>query len=148
MSLYGHDKLIEMGIDEEATIKELTEMFFIDDIKRMSSEQIHEFCESEMATALVEKAVLKKPTLMRLSKADDEKRRIRLACYQLARDNNDPAWVKMKKYRDMWKEERAKIFQKYAARATRIARISQKNYIKTAQKQQATPEEKKIEAAK
>lgn len=139
MSLYGHDSLIEAGIDEEAAVKELTEMFFIDDIKRMSSDQIKEFCNSEMATALVEKAILQKPTLMRLSKEDDEKRRIRLACYQLARDNNDPAWVKMKSYRDKWKGERAKIFTKYAARATRIARISQKNYIKVAQKQQSTP---------
>jgi hypothetical protein len=72
--------------------------------------------------------------MMRLSKADDEKRRIKLICYQLARDAKDPNWTKMCKYRGLMKEYRAKIMAKYGAKATRIARAAQKEYIKTAKK--------------
>ena len=98
----------------------------------MSSDKIHEVCESEQAQALLERTVLKKPTLMRLSREDDEKRRIKLACYQLAKDAKDPNWDKMLKYRALWKRYRGLIFKKYATRATRIARIAQKQYIKNA----------------
>jgi hypothetical protein len=132
MALYGHENLLTEDFSNEVNMDELVEMYFIDDISRMSTKQIKEFVESEQAKALVEKAVLTKPTMMRLSKQDDETRRIKLACYQLAKEANDPNFAKMVKYRDLWKKYRALIFQKYANKATRIARISQKEYLKKA----------------
>jgi hypothetical protein len=115
----------------------LVEMYFVDDISRMSTKQIKEFCESEQAKALVEKAVLTKPTMMRLSKQDDETRRIKLACYQLAKEANDPNFAKMVKYRDLWKKYRGLIFQKYANKATRIAKAGQREYLKKARSGEA-----------
>jgi hypothetical protein len=108
----------------------------------MSSDQIHEFCEGEQAKALLERSVLKKPTLMRLSKEDDEKRRIKLACYQLAKDAKDPNWDKMLKYRALWKKYRGIIFQKYSNKATRVARVAQKEYLKKARSGAAQDDKK------
>lgn len=138
MSLYGQQNAV---LDETygVNMQELVETFYYDDLHRMSSDQIHEFCEGEHAKALLERSVLRKPTLMRLSREDDEKRRIKLACYQLAKDAKDPNWDKMLKYRALWKKYRGLIFKKYATRATRIARIAQKQYIKNARTEQNRP---------
>lgn len=132
MSLYGAQTLTSM--DEAATSDRVLEMFIVDDIIRQSSDQIKEFCESEEARILQEKAVLKKPTMMRLSKQDDAKRRVKLIAYQLAKDANDPEWNKLKKYTALRKESIAKIMKKYGSKAERLAKISQKNYIATAKK--------------
>ena len=140
MALYGHEVLTE-DFSNDINMDALIEMYFIDDISRMSSKQIKEFCESEQAKALQEKAVLTKPTMMRLSKQDDETRRIKLACYQLAREAKDPNFDKMIKYRALWKKYRGVIFQKYANKATRIAKVGQREYLKKARSGQT--EEKK-----
>jgi len=140
MGLYGHN-LENEDFSSDINMDALVEMYFIDDISRMSTKQIKEFLESDQAKALEEKAVLTKPTMMRLSKQDDETRRIKLACYQLAKEANDPNFAKMVKYRDLWKKYRAVIFQKYANKATRIARAGQKEYLKKARSGQT--EEKK-----
>ena len=132
MSLYGANTLTSM--DEVAKGDRVLEMFFVDDLLRQSSDQIKQFCESQEAKILQEKAVLKKPTMMRLSKEDDIKRRIKLMAYQLAKEANDPEWVKLKKYTALRKESIAKIMNKYGAKAERMAKIAQKNYIATAQK--------------
>lgn len=140
MSLYGHDNLMNEDFSNDINMDELVEMYFVDDISRMSTVQIKEFCESDQAKALVEKAVLTKPTMMRLSKQDDETRRIKLACYQLAKEANDPNFAKMVKYREMWKKYRGLIFQKYANKATRVARAGQKEYMKKAMRGQSAEE--------
>ena len=101
MSLYGNNA--SLNIDADFNLQEAVEMFAYDDLQRMSSKALKEFCESDHCQALVERAVLKKPTVMRLSKADDEKRRIKLICYQLARENHDPNWDKYVKSRASWK---------------------------------------------
>jgi len=142
MALYGHEVLNE-DLTNEVNMDELVEMYFIDDISRMSTKQIKEFCESEQAAALQEKAVLTKPTMMRLSKQDDETRRIKLACYQLAKEAHDPNFDKMIKYRALWKKYRGIIFQKYSNKATRVARVAQKEYLKKARSGAAAQEDKK-----
>lgn len=130
--LYGTTTIKSM--EEVANSTEVLEMFFVDDLMRMSSEQLKEFCESEEAKILEEKAVLKKPTMMRLSKQDDEKRRVKLMAYQLAKDNKDPLFDKLKTLTAKRKEVIAKIMQKYGAKAEKQAKIAQKNYIATASK--------------
>lgn len=142
MDLYGHENLVTEDFSNDINMDELVEMYLIDDVSRMSSKQIREWVESEQANALVEKAVLTKPTMMRLSKQDDETRRVKLACYQLAKEANDPNFVKMVKYRDLWKKYRGLIFQKYANKATRIARAGQKEYMKKAMRSQSAEETK------
>ena len=146
MSLFGNDAL--KSADSNFDIDSIVEAFLYDDLQRMSSEQIKQFLESDQCVALQERQVLKKPTVMRLSKVDDEKRRIKLICYQLARENKDPNWDKCVKYRALWKKYRGIIFDKYKNRATRLAQISQKEYIKRARTEKATEEQKKAENAK
>lgn len=148
MALYGHSVL--SGVAHEATtddlkdldLKPYIELMAYDDISRGDADQIHEFCESAIAQVLQEKQVLNKGTLMRLSKADDEKRRIKLVAYQLAKDAKDPDWDKMQKYRAEWKKYRGKIMRKYGARATKIAKQAQKEYIKNARKEPSEPVKK------
>lgn len=146
MSLFGNEAL--KSADSNFDIDSIVEAFLYDDLQRMSSEQIKQFLESDQCVALQERQVLKKPTVMRLSKVDDEKRRIKLICYQLARENKDPNWDKCVKYRALWKKYRGIIFDKYKNRATRLAQISQKEYIKRARTEKATEEQKKAEMAK
>lgn len=128
MSLYGSEKLRTT----DSVANELLEMFVVDDVIRGDKAQIKTFCESEMAKVLQEKNVLKKPTMMRLSKEDDEKRRIKIAAYNLAKAANDPLWVKFKKYSALRRECSNKIVTKYGAKAERQAKIAQKEYIKMA----------------
>lgn len=132
MSLYGASSIT--SLETFANSNTVLEMFFVDDLLRLNSDQRKQFCESAEAKILEEKAVLKKPTMMRLSKDDDMKRRIKLIAYQMAKDANDPEWEKLKKYTALRKESIAKIMKKYGAKAERAAKIAQKNYIATAQK--------------
>jgi hypothetical protein len=131
MSLYGHSNLNEdlQGLDMDSVM----EAFFYDDLSRMSDTALKGFLESEQCKALQEKTAFAKPTLMRLDKDADKLRRIRLMCYTLAKKNKDPNWLKCQKYRALWKKYRAAIFKKYGNVATRLATISQKQYIKKVQ---------------
>lgn len=148
--LYGHKIVKESALTVTAEAEELkdvdlkpfVELMAYDDISRGSDEEIKSFCESEVASVLMEKQVLSKPTMMRLSKDDDERRRTKLAVYQLARESGDPHWKKMIAYRQKWKEERAILIKKYGSKASKIAKASQREYVKAARKMQATPEVK------
>lgn len=140
MSLFGTSQIASM--EQAACSNTVLEMFLVDDMLKCPSAQIKEFCESKQAEILQEKQVLKKPTMMRLSKADDEKRRKKLMAYQLAKEANDPEWEKLKKYTALRKECIAKIMKKYGAKAERMAKIAQKNYVATVSKVNAAAEDK------
>lgn len=131
-TLYGASQLATM--EAVANSDAVLEMFIVDDLLRGTSDQIKQFCESEEAKILQEKSVLKKPTMMRLSKADDEKRRVKLMAYQLAKEANDPEWTKLKNFTEKRKASINKIMTKYGPKAEKMAKIAQKNYIATAKK--------------
>ena len=137
MSLYGHKFLEESCKDEfeGVDLQPYVELMAYDDISRGSDEQIHEFCDSELATVLQERQVLNKATMMRLDKASDAKRRTKLIAYQLSKEANDPAWRKMCLYRAKMKEQRAIVMKKYGKKAAKLANLAQKEYIKTARKE-------------
>ena len=145
-NLYGTTHIA--SIEEAANSNSLLELYLVDDILKGTSEEIKNFCESEEAQILIEKQVLNKPTLHRLSKEDDLKRRVKLTSYQLAKDSNDPNWNKLVKYQKLRKQYAQNILNKYGNKAERIAKIAQKNYIKTARSVQATAQEKKAQSAK
>ena len=147
MQLYGVNDNV-LNLEKLAESDEIMEMLLVDEILHGTDEQIHQFCESAEAEVLMEKAVLKKPTLIRLSKADDGKRRTKLMAYQLAKESNDPNWTKLKKIVALKKQTVRKIMAKYGPKATRLAKLSQKNYIKKAKNIQATPAEVKAMSAK
>ena len=120
------------GIDEsfDTEANDIMEAFIIEEVLKMDSDSIKAWTESEECAALVEAQVLRKPTMMRLSKADDEKRRIKLVAYRLAKEANDPLYSKMLKYRTLWKQTSNKIVEKYGNRASRIAKKTQQEYIR------------------
>lgn len=131
MGIFGTEALEEELV---GGTNELVEMFLADEIGRMDSDTIKEFCESAEAEALVEANVLRKPTLVRLGKKDDAKRRTKLAAFQLAKENKDPNWTKLCKNRITEKKLIAAIMQRWGTKAQRNANIAQKEYIKTAGK--------------
>lgn len=140
MSLYGATPID--SIEKIGNGNELLEMYLVDDILRQNSDDIRTFCESEQAKILQEKAVLRKSTMMRLSKQDDFQRRVKLAAYQLAKEANDPEFDKLKKYTALKKQSANKIMKKYGVKAEKVAKVGQKNYIKTASKVKASAEKK------
>ena len=143
--LYGTS--LVTSVEEMANSNALLELFYVDDILRGTSEEIKEFCESEEAQVLVEKQVLNKPTLHRLSKIDDLKRRQKLAAYMLASAAKDPLFAKLVKYQKLKKQYSNQILKKYANKALRIAKLNQKDYIKKAKAVKATASERKAQSA-
>lgn len=135
-SLFGHgvDTLTEATL-ENIDLQPYVEMMAYDDLSRQDTESLREFCNSETAKVLMEKQVLKKGTMVRLSKQDDEKRRIKLCAYKLARDDKSQDWKKMVYHRKEWRKYRDKIMARYGRRAEKLAKLSQKDYIKRAAKQ-------------
>jgi len=101
------------------------------------------FAESEEAQLLVEKSVLNKKTLVRLSKNDDLARRVKMAAFQIAKQKKDPLWTKLVKNRVIERALIKKIVQKYNNQAVRVARKSQVEYIKTAKTSKHLPTPKK-----
>lgn len=149
MELYGMNDNLQ-DLQKLAESAEVQELLLVDEILHGTSDQIHEFCESPEAELLCigERAVLKKPTLMRLSKIDDQKRRTKLMAYQLAKESGDPNWTKLKKIMAMKKATIRKIMAKFGPKATRLSKLAQKEYIKNAKAVKATPEQIKAMNAK
>lgn len=145
MSLYGHkllNTLNESNISEDEELKGINlesyvQLIAYDDISRGSEEQIREFMESELANVLTERAVLSKRAVYKLNQRDiDKKRRIKMVAYQMAKENNDPAFKKMQLHRTKMKEYRAIVLKKYGKKAVRVATAAQKEYIKAAKKEE------------
>lgn len=132
MAIFGSNQL--SAVTEGVNMQALVEMFAYDDISRGTEAQIKEFCESAEAKALLEKGVFKKPTLMRLGKADDLKRRQKLTAFELAKQANDTLWKQLVKNRKKEKELISKIMKKYGNKADKVAKVAQKNYIAAARK--------------
>ena len=131
--LFGSDEFERLNGDLNSS-RRLQEAFLIDDLSRLPSDQLREFCESDEAKALVEANVLRKPTLVRLSKKDDETRRIKIAAYEICKEENPNLWKKLADNRVKEKKLINQIMTLYRSRAIKKARAEQKEYIKTAKK--------------
>lgn len=145
-NLYGTENLLS---DEAiAESNEVLEMLLVDDLLRGTDQQIKQFCESEEAAILQEKAVLRKPTLIRLGKIDDQTRRTKLIAYQLAKESGSSDWKKLKFHTKERKKYIRNIMKRFGAKASKIAKMAQKNYIKKAKSIKATSAEVKAQNAK
>ena len=138
--LYDSTKVI--SLEEVANSNAMLEMMIVDDVIRGDEASIKNFCESADAKVLQERQVLKKGTLMRLSKAADSTRRLKLAVYALASNAKDPDFKKLKMFIKGKKAMTAKLMKKYGPKAKRVADIAQKNYIKVASKEPNVTEKK------
>lgn len=113
----------------------LVEMFLVDDLNRLSSEQLAEFCApGGQGEALCEAKVLGKKTMVRLSKTDDLGRRTTMVAMQMAKENSDPLFDKLALNRVKEKELLQKIITKYGTKAEKKAMLAQKEYIATMKK--------------
>lgn len=86
--------------------------------------------ESEEAAIMEAKGMIGRKTLIRLNKNDDVNRRTSAAAYQMAKDSNDPLWTKLMFHMNKKNEFKDKILKKYNSKAIRVAKKSQKDYLK------------------
>ena len=106
------------------------EACIVDEVSHLSDEKIQEFCQSPEAEALVEAGVMRKKTLVRLSKKDDFSRRRTMAAFTIAREKKDPLWSKLVKNRVQERKLIGEIVKKYGGKADKVARAGQKEYLK------------------
>lgn len=109
---------------------ELLEAYIYDELSRLSDEKREEFVQSEAAQAMLESGLISRKTLVRLSKNDDLERRIGMAAIQLSKEHDDVLYDQLVKVRIKERELLEKINNKYANKATRVAKIGQKDYLK------------------
>ena len=121
-----------MDNDNELTLSDsFVESCICAEFCALTDEGRKAFMESAECEALIQEGLISKKTLVRLSKNDDLARRTKMAAFELAKQNNDPLWVKLKENRIKEKKLIAAIVQKYGTKSTNIAKKSQKEYIKT-----------------
>lgn len=125
----GSQELIMEG--ELKNPNELLEAYIYDELCSMTDEDKQAFVNSPEASAMVEAGLIQKKTLVRLTRNDDLNRRLTMACFQLAKENNDPLWNQLVKNRIKERQLIAQIKKKYSSRATKTAKMGQKHYLKS-----------------
>lgn len=127
MSIFGNNNTF---LESDLNRSELLESYIYDEISKLGQETIQEFVHSQQAQAMVEAGIIGKKTLVKLSKVDDLERRIGMAALQLAKDKSDPLFDKLVKVRVKEKELLDQINNKYINKATQVAKIGQRDYLK------------------
>lgn len=117
-------------LDEEFDMEAYTETCLFMELLGLPEEQRKSIAESEEAAVLEAKGLIGRKTLIRLNKQDDLGRRTSAAAYQMAKDNNDPLWTKLVFHMGKKNEFKQKILKKYSAKAGRVAKKSQKDFLK------------------
>ena len=97
----------------------------------MPDDQRKSYLESdEMKDACAMNEAMRK-TVVRLNKADDLARRVKLACLDRARADGASEWIQLRKVQKRRKQLLAKIAQKYSSRVTRDAIKQQRTLLKS-----------------
>lgn len=122
------------GIDgellDEATKDALFEQFIIEEVSTFTDREREEFLESELCDALVEAGRMRRNTIVFLSGKDDLARRTKMASLTLAKQRNDPLISKIKALRIKERKYISQIMKKYGGKGNRIAKKSQKDWIR------------------
>lgn len=127
---YEGKNIEEELIDEEFDMDAFNETCVFMELASLPYEERKAIVESEEAAILEAKGMIGRKTLIRLNKNDDVSRRTSAAAYQMAKDANDPLWRKLMLHMQKKNEFKAKILKKYDSKAKRIAKQSQKDYLK------------------
>lgn len=122
-----HDDIM---LDEEFDMDAFNETCVFMELASLPEKDRIAVAESEEAAILEAKGKISRKTIIRLNKKDDMERRTSAAAYQLAKDANDPDWIKLVKALDMKKKYKSKILKKYGVKAQRVAKQSQRDYLK------------------
>lgn len=121
-----------VATNEENDLKDPNELlgaYIIDEVSQLTDSQKKEFIDSEACKSLLESRILKKKTLVRLSKNDDLTRRKTMAAFQIAKENKWREWDLLVKNRIKERELIARIVQRAGAKADKAARLGQRNYL-------------------
>ena len=127
---YTSKKEDDVLLDEEFDMDSYLETCLYMDLMSKPADERKAIAESEEAAVLEAKGLVCRKTFIRLSKNDDVERRTSAAAYQMAKDANDPLWKKLVFHMNKKKEFKQKILKKYGAKAQRVAKQSQRDYLK------------------
>lgn len=133
MGIFGLDGINNNDFILEQELKnpnEFLEAMIYDEVVRLPDERRKEFCNSQEAQAMMEAGLISRKTLVRLSKKDDLERRIGMAAIQMAKDSNDILYDQLIKTRIKERELLDKINTKYVSKATRLATVGQRDFLK------------------
>lgn len=125
-----NESTIEDSFISEASQDALFEQMLIEECSRFDDNQMKMFLESDLCQQLITEGKMRKNTIVILSKKDDHARRRKMVAMQMAKDNNDPLWEKLKKNRVIERQLLGKIMKKYGNKADRTAKVQQKDWIK------------------
>ena len=139
---FNPDKKDQILEQELANPNAYTDALICAEASRLSQDERVAFAESEEAQALLEKQMISRRTLVRLSKKDDLARRVKMAAFQVAKEKKDPLWTKLVLNRVKERQLIAKIVQKYHNAAVKLAKVGQREFIKSASKVKALPNKK------
>lgn len=114
----------------ESGMRELEEQFLLEEVSRFNDNERAEFLESSLCEELVTEGKMRKNTIVFLSGRADLDRRTKMAAIQMAKDNNDSLWHQLKKNRIKERDIISKIMQKYSHKAHKVAKSSQKDWIR------------------
>jgi|GEM_PF-1755893 len=132
MGLYGNKPVLDPmteAAQEVENVDELLEAFIAYELAHLTPEQFKAFTESEECQAMLEKRLVGRNTLIRLSKNDDLTRRTKMAAFQVAKEKNDPLWDKLVKLRVKERQLINQITKKYGSKAQRAAKVGQRDYL-------------------
>lgn len=129
MGIFSSQNTLTTESSDLKNPNELLGAYIIDEISRLDDDLKEEFINSETCKSLQEARVLKKKTLVRLSKNDDLTRRKTMAAFQIAKDEKWREWDLLVKNRIKERELIAKIVQKAGNRADKAAKMGQKAYL-------------------
>lgn len=122
------------AIDESMTLseegmKEFNESYFCYELCSLSESKIQQFLESAECQVMMEKGLIGKKTMVKLSKVDDLERRTGMAAIQLAKEKGDPLYDKLALNRVKERDLLLAINHRYENPAKRLAMAQQKEHI-------------------
>ena len=121
---------IEEGSQDIQDYDMLLENLIYDMAATMSDDERKYFMESDTFQNVVNEGGISKRTVVRMNKLDDLTRRIAVAAFQMAKQDNDPNYKALKKLIAKKQAIKAKILKKYATRVKPAVMKAQKQLIK------------------
>lgn len=115
------------GINVDEYLQECVYIEF----SQLPDDKLKQFLESSECREMQEAGIIGKKTMVRLSKADDLTRRVKMAAIQIGKDKEDRLFKLWDKGTQMAKDAEEQLLQKYNMMATKLARVGQKDYLKS-----------------
>lgn len=127
---YGYDN----DFITDSLLTTVQEMYLYQDLANMPDKQRQRILTSgdysELRQAWMEAGLINKVSIMKLSKESDLERRQSTAVMALARERNDPDYIKYAKLKAETRALKDRMSRRYSSKAKILGAQSQKAYIK------------------